>query len=204
MLALRLPLLPLPPLCLDLDPHGFRFDTNDCGTALENTLVDLRCTLESVVSATQDACAVQTQHITRDNARHAEWKTNRVALLDEIGKAVDVHCDVVARLSCQKGEEVADGVVDGSWRSRCMALLQGQRSDLASRRVGSIINMLLRDRLDDRSGRVEEAGADGKQEGRRKRAGPSEGGSQLCDGAKQRPAHVVGSSCYEKQRLVMD
>ena len=102
---------------------------------------------------------------------------------------MDVDGDIVTRLGGEEGEKVANRVVDGGWGSRRVAFLESRRTGLAGRRIRSIVDMLLRDRLDDGCRGVEAASTDRKEEGRGQSAGTGEGGSQLRDGAKKRPAH---------------
>lgn len=102
MLALGLSLSPLSPLLLDLDPEGFGLGADDDGPALKDSLVDVRGTLHGVIPAAEDARAVQAQHVTGDDAGHAEGQTDLVAFADKVGETVDVDGDVVVRLRGEK------------------------------------------------------------------------------------------------------
>lgn len=153
MFALGLTLSPLPPLRLDLDSQWLRLCTQDRSTALKRPLVDVGCTLHSVISATNDTGTVQAQHISGNNAGHLKWQANLVALLDKVRKAVDMDGDVVAWLSSEEGQKSLHGVVNWLRRLGGVALLEGQRTDLVLGRIWCVVDMRLRNGLDDwRSG----------------------------------------------------
>lgn len=155
MLALGLPAPPLPPLLLDLDAEGLRLGAHDGRATLKHPLVDVRRALQGEVAATENARAVQAQHVARLHAGHTEGQTDLVALADEVGEAVDVHGDVMLGLGGEKGEESLDRVGYGGGRRRGMALLEGQGPRLLRRRVGGILDVSLGDGLDDGARRVE-------------------------------------------------
>lgn len=157
VLALGLPLAPLPPLLLDLDAQGLGLDPQDGGAALKDPLVDVGAALHGVVAAADDAGAVEAEDVAREDAGHAEWEADLVALLDEVGEAMDVDGDVVARLGGEEGQEVLHRVGDGGGGSGRVALLEGQGADLAGRGVGGVVAHG-GDGLDDGSGAVERAG----------------------------------------------
>lgn len=98
MLALGLSLSSLSPLLLDLDPEGLGLGAHDGGPALKDSLVDVGGTLHGVIPAAEHARAVQTQHVTGDDAGHAERQTDLVAFANKVGETVDVDGDVVVRL----------------------------------------------------------------------------------------------------------
>lgn len=153
MFALSLTLSPLPPLRLNLDSQRLRLCTQDCSTALKRPLVDVGCTLHSIISATDDTGAVQAQDISGNNAGHLELQANLIALLDKVRKAMDMDSDVVAWLSGEEGQKSLDRVVNWLGRLGGVALLEGQRADLVFGRVWRIVDVWLRNRLDDwRSG----------------------------------------------------
>ncbi len=164
MLAPDGPLATLSPLLLGLDAQGFRLDTEHGGTALEDALVNMRGTLHGVVAATDYAGAVETEDITGEDTGHAERQTDLVALLHEVGEAMNVDGNVVAWLSGEEGEQVADGVGDGGWGLGRVALLEGERTDVVGGGVGGVVDVLRRllllveDGLDDGGGAVEGAG----------------------------------------------
>lgn len=153
MFALSLTLSPLPPLRLDLDSQRLRLCTQDRSTALKRPLVDVGCTLHCVISAANDTGTIQAQDIAGDDARHLEWQANLVALLDKVGKAMDMDSDVVAWLSGEEGQKSLDRVVNWLRRLGGVALLEGQRTDLVFGRIWCIVDVRLRNGLDDwRSG----------------------------------------------------
>lgn len=106
---------PISSLRLDLDSHGLALGTEDGSAAFEERRVDPRSTLERVVPRAQDGGAVQPQHVTRQDVRHLEGQADLVALGHEIGAAVYVGCDVVARLGAQQREQLGEGLGGFGW-----------------------------------------------------------------------------------------
>lgn len=153
MFALSLALSPLPPLRLDLDSQRLRLCSQNRSTALKCPLVNVGCTLHGVISAANDTGTVQAQDISGDDARHLERQANLVALLDKVGEAMDMDSDVVAWLSGEEGQKSLDRVVNWLGRLGGVALFEGQGTDLVFGRIRCIVDMWLRNRLDDwRSG----------------------------------------------------
>lgn len=153
MFALSLALSPLPPLRLDLDSQRLRLCAQNRSTTLKCPLVNVGRTLHGVISAANDAGTVQAQDIAGDDAGHLERQANLVALLDKVGEAMDMDSDVVARLSGEEGQKSLDRVVNWLGRLGGVALLEGQGTDLVFGRIRRIVDMWLRNGLDDwRSG----------------------------------------------------
>jgi hypothetical protein len=68
---------------------------------------------------------------------------------------MDVNGDIVVRLSRKEWQKVLDGLVHGLRRWGRMADFEGERPRLVGRRIGGIIGVTLRERLDDGSCGVE-------------------------------------------------
>lgn len=116
MLTVHMLLPPTPSLLLDHDAHGLRLRAQHHRPTFVQPLVDIRLPLEREIPAAQRARPVQSQDVSRDDARHLERQSDAVARCDEVGSPVDVDGDVFCRLGDEEREEVADGGIEGGGR----------------------------------------------------------------------------------------
>lgn len=98
MLAMHSLLPPTASLLLDHGAHRLRLHARDHGATLKQALVDVRGSLEGVITRAEVDGPIQTEDVARLDVWHLERQADGVTLGYQVGLAVDVDCYVPAWL----------------------------------------------------------------------------------------------------------